>query len=78
MESEYKVKLILNRKDFQISKRPILPKPYKKFDKVKAKIVGLGWLKKEKIALTSREDRVITIINAENVPIGSTVKVRIV
>ncbi|MGP3667754.1 MAG: radical SAM protein [Candidatus Bathyarchaeota archaeon] len=55
MEEEYKVKLVLSRKDFQISKRPILPKPYKKFDKVKAKVVGLGWLKKEKIVLTSRE-----------------------
>ncbi|RLI31597.1 radical SAM protein [Candidatus Bathyarchaeota archaeon] len=78
MEKDYKVKLILSHQDFKIHKRPLLPKPYKKFDKVKLKIVGLGWLKKEKIALTREKDRVITLINAEDIPIGSTVKARIV
>ncbi|MHC1635962.1 MAG: radical SAM protein [Candidatus Methanospirareceae archaeon] len=77
-ERIHNVKLILHPKDFGIHKRAMLPVPYKKYERVKVEIVAEGWLKREKLAVTNRKDRVITVLNAENIPIGAKLKVRIV
>ena len=77
-ESSFDVKLFLRPEDFGIHKRIMLPIPYKKFETLRVKVVAPGWLKKEKLALPLRRDRVITVLNAEEIPIGAKLKVRIV
>ncbi|MEM3673593.1 MAG: radical SAM protein [Candidatus Bathyarchaeia archaeon] len=77
-EKEFKVKLLLNPEDFGIHKRTMLPVPYRKFEVVKVEVVGPGWLKREKLAVTSKGDRCLTIVNAEEIPVGAKLKARIV
>jgi uncharacterized Fe-S cluster-containing radical SAM superfamily enzyme len=77
-EREFKVRLVLSPKDFGIHKRVMLPISYKKFETVKVETVGSGWLKREKLAVTNKRDRSITLINAEEIPIGARLKARIV
>jgi uncharacterized Fe-S cluster-containing radical SAM superfamily enzyme len=77
-EKQFEAKLILNPKDFGIHKRVMLSTPYRKQEIVKVKIVGPGWLKKEKLAITAKGDRSLTLINAEGIPVGAKLKVRIV
>jgi hypothetical protein len=77
-ESEFKIKLILNRQDFGIHKRGMLSVPYRKFETVKVEVVGDGWLRKEKLAVTRQRDRCITLVNAEEIPLGAKLKARIV
>jgi uncharacterized Fe-S cluster-containing radical SAM superfamily enzyme len=77
-EKEYKIKLVLKAEDFGIHQRPTLPVPYKMFEKVKTEIVGPGWLKGEKLAVTQAGDRCLTLLNAADVPVGSKVRARIV
>ncbi|MEM3623373.1 MAG: radical SAM protein [Candidatus Bathyarchaeia archaeon] len=77
-ESHFKVKLVLSPRDFGIHKRDMLPIPYRKHETVKVKVVGPGWLKKEKLAVTQRGDRSLTLVNAEEIPVGAKLKVRIV
>jgi len=77
-EETFKIKLVLSSKDFGIHKLPMLPVPYRKFEKVKVEVVGPGWLKREKLAVTSAKDRSVTLLNAEKIPIGAKLKARIV
>lgn len=77
-EREFHVKLIITQKDFGIHKTKMLPAPYKKFEKIKVKVVGPGWLKREKLAVTRNGDRSLTLVNAEEIPIGANVKARVV
>jgi uncharacterized Fe-S cluster-containing radical SAM superfamily enzyme len=77
-EKEFNMKLVLKAEDFRIHKRPMLPIPYARFEKVKVEIVGPGWLKKEKLAVTQSGDRSLTLINAEDIPLGAKFKARIV
>jgi len=77
-EKEFKIKLILRPEDFGIHKRITLPIPYRKFETVKVEVVGLGWLRREKLAVTRGKDRSITLINAEELPVGAKLKARIV
>lgn len=77
-EKDFGVKLIITPRDFGIHKRRMLPVPYKKFDKIKVKVVGPGWLKREKLAVTQKGDRSLTLVNAEEIPIGAKVKARVV
>lgn len=77
LEKVYKIKLILSPKDFGIHKLPILPVIYRRLEKVKLRVVDDGWLKNEKLALPSNQDRVFTLINASHIPIDSTVKARV-
>ncbi|MGQ9507046.1 MAG: radical SAM protein [Candidatus Bathycorpusculaceae bacterium] len=77
-EKEFKVKLVLSPKDFGIHKRVMLPIPYKKHEIVRVKVVGPGWLKREKLAVTAKGDRSLTLINAEEIPVGAKLKARIV
>ncbi len=77
-EKLFNIKLILRPEDFGIHKRVMLPIPYKKFEKVKVEVIGPGWLKREKLAVTPKRDRVITLLNAEEIPVGAKLKARIV
>ncbi len=76
-EKIYRVKLILHPYDFGIHKRPMLPVSYKKFERVTLRVVAPGWLKSEKLAVTSSGDRVMSLINADNIPIGAKVRARV-
>jgi uncharacterized Fe-S cluster-containing radical SAM superfamily enzyme len=77
-EQKFGIKLIISPKDFGIHKMRMLPIPYRKFEKIRARVVGPGWLRKEKLAVTQRGDRNLTLINAEEIPVGANVKARIV
>lgn len=76
LENIFNIKLVLKPSDFNIFKLPPIPTPFKRFEKVKMKIIGPGWLKGEKIAIA--RDRTITLVNAEDIPIGTTVYARII
>ena len=56
----------------------MLPIPYRKYETVRVKVVGPGWLKREKLAVTLDSDRTITLVNAEDIPIGAKLRARIV
>jgi len=77
-EKEHGIKLVLKAGDFGIHQRPTLPVPYEIYEKVKAEVVGPGWLKGEKLAVTQAGDRCLTLLNAADVPVGSKVRARIV
>ncbi|MHA1710978.1 MAG: radical SAM protein [Candidatus Freyarchaeota archaeon] len=77
-ERRFNVKLKLAPSDFSIRKTATIPTPYKLFEKVKVKVVALGWLKHEKLAVTVRGDRTVTLIRADHVPIGAKVKARVI
>lgn len=77
-ERKFDVKLILSAKDFGIHKRIMLPVPYKKFEIVKVEVVGPGWLKREKLGITKERNRSVTLINAEDIPVGAKLRARIV
>ncbi|NHV11951.1 MAG: radical SAM protein [Candidatus Verstraetearchaeota archaeon] len=74
-EKIFNVKLKLSPTDFGIFKVKKIPIPFKKYEKVKAKIVENGLFKGQKIAVA--RGRAITIINSNNLPINSHVFVRI-
>lgn len=77
-EKNFGVKLVITPKDFGIHRRRMLPVPYRKFEKIKVKVAGPGWLKREKLAVTQKGDRSLTLVNAEEIPIGANVKARVV
>ncbi len=77
-EKLYKIKLVLRAEDFRTHKRLMLPTPYKRLEKVKLHVIAPGWLRREKLAVTMRGDRTMTLINAENIPVGAKVKARII
>jgi len=74
----YNVDLILRPEGFGIHRRPMLPTLYRRLEKVKLRVVALGWLREEKLAVTAKGDRVMTLINAGRVPVGSKVRARVV
>ncbi len=77
-EREFNIKLVLKAEDFGIHERPMLPIHYSRFEKVKVKVVGPGWLKREKLAVTQSGDRSLTLLNAEDIPLEAKLKARIV
>jgi uncharacterized Fe-S cluster-containing radical SAM superfamily enzyme len=77
-ENLFKVKLVLDPKDFGIHKRVMLPIPYRKHETVRVRVVGPGWLKREKLAVTEKGDRSLTLINAEEIPVGARLKAKVV
>jgi len=76
-ENLFQTKLRLNREDFGIHKRQMLPVPYRRFETIRVKTVAPGWLKHEKLAVAPNNDRAVTLVNAEHIPIGSKIKARI-
>ena len=77
-EKEFGVKLVLRPEDFGIHKRRMLPIPYRKYETVKVRVVGPGWLRREKLAVTLNGDRTVTLVNAEDIPVEAKLKARIV
>tara|TARA_Y100000310_G_scaffold342065_1_gene443580 strand:+ start:279 stop:1487 length:1209 start_codon:yes stop_codon:yes gene_type:complete len=74
LEKRFDVKLIKSEEDFSIVKTKELPKPLKKDEIVKVKIVAEGRLRDEKIAVY--DNRVISVFNCSET-VNETVKVRI-
>jgi len=77
-EKNFGVKLVLSPADFGTHRRPRLPIPYKRFEVIRVKVVGSGWLRGEALAVTEKYDRSITLVNAENIPVGIKLKARII
>jgi len=76
LEKEKETKLLFDfKKDFNIRKTKPLPKPFRKRDIIKAKIVAPGRLKNEKLAVAKK--RVISVHNCD-LPLNSRVKLKIV
>ena len=73
-----KIKLVLRPEDFGIHRRRMLPILYKRLEKVKLHVIAPGWLRREKLAVTMQGDRTMTLINAENIPVGAKVKARVI
>jgi len=73
-EEIYRTKLILEPSDFGSHPCKPLPRAFKRYEKVKVKIVGPGWMRGEKLAVA--RDRVLTIADAERIPAGKEVLVR--
>ncbi|MHC1600858.1 MAG: radical SAM protein [Candidatus Nezhaarchaeales archaeon] len=77
LEEKFHVKLILKPEDFGITKDTRLPLSFKRGEKVRVHVIGYGWLKGEKLAIPSYGDRMITLINAFDVEVGSKISARI-
>ncbi|MCZ7405711.1 MAG: radical SAM protein [Candidatus Methanoperedens sp.] len=73
-EKIYDTKLILAPQDFGSHEGTPLPRVFKRHEKVKVKVAGPGWMKGEKLAVA--RDRVLTIVDADKVPVGAEVYVR--
>ncbi|MBW2978340.1 radical SAM protein [Candidatus Woesearchaeota archaeon] len=74
LEEEYNTKLILTGADFNIRPTKPLPKPFKKGEVLKTKILLLGRLKNEKLAV--ERDRIISIPNC-TADIGEKITIKI-
>ena len=74
-EKKYQTKLILSPEDFGSHDCKALPRMFRRYEKVKVEIIGPGWMKGEKLALA--RDRVLTIVDAGNIPVGKEISVRI-
>jgi|Deesub1362A_J573_1020465.scaffolds.fasta_scaffold00331_35 hypothetical protein len=76
LEKRHKTKLIICPSDFGIVKKPFIPLSFRRFEKVKVKVVAQGWMRNEKIAVA--KDRVITLVDAKRIPVGCEVMARII
>ena len=74
-EKKFQTKLILSPQDFGSHVCKALPRMFKRNEKVKVRIIGPGWMKGEKLAIA--RDRVLTIVDAGNIPVGKEISVRI-
>lgn len=76
LEKDFDAHLLFDfKEDFNIRQTKSLPKPFKKGDVIKAKIVCPGRLKGEKLAVA--DDRNISVPNC-SIEIGKTVKLKII
>jgi len=73
-EGIYSTKLVLSPEDFGSFKSKPLPRAFKRYEKVKVRVMGPGWMKGEKLAVA--RDRVITIVDADKIPAKAEVNVR--
>jgi uncharacterized Fe-S cluster-containing radical SAM superfamily enzyme len=73
-ERIYNTKLVLAPQDFGSHKCKAIPRVFKRYEKVKVKIVGPGWMRGEKLAVA--RDRVITVVDADRIPVGAEIFVR--
>ena len=53
----------------------LFPGCFRRYEKVKVEVIGPGWMKGEKLAIA--RDRVMTIVDAGNIPVGKEISVRI-
>ncbi len=77
-ERDFNVKLVLNPMDFGIHKRSRIPIPYRRFEVIRVRVIGPGWLKGEALAVTEKYDRSITLVNVKDLPIGVKLRARII
>ncbi len=73
-EKIYKTKLVLAPEDFGSFKYKALPRVFKRDEKVKFKVIGQGWMKGEKLAIA--RDRVVTIVDADRIHVGTEIFAR--
>ena len=73
-EKIYNTKIVLAPQDFGSFQCKALPRVFKRYERVKVKVVGPGWMKGEKLAVA--RDRVVTILDADRIPVGIDVFVR--
>ncbi len=73
-EKFYGTKLVLKPGDFGSFPCKAIPRVFRRHEKARVKVVGYGWMKGEKLAVA--RDRVITIVDAEKIPVGRDVYVR--
>lgn len=73
-EEMFKAKLVLTPYDFGSFECRAIPRVFKRYERVKARVVGPGWMKDERLAVA--RDRVITIVDAGQIPAGKDVYVR--
>ncbi len=73
-EKIYKTKLVLAPEDFESFKCKALPRVFKRDERVKVRVIGQGWMKGEKLAVA--RDRLVTIVDADRIPLGAEVFVR--
>lgn len=73
-ERIYRTKLVLTPQDFGSFQCKALPRVFRRYERVKVKVVGPGWMKGEKLAVA--RDRVITLVDADRIPVGKEVSVR--
>ncbi len=73
-EGIYSTKLVLSPGDFGSYECKSIPRMFKRYEKVKVKIVGHGWMKGEKLAVA--RDRVLTVVDAERIPVRKELFVR--
>lgn len=80
LEKKYNVKLVCTPKDFGIHYKPVIPYRFKVSERIRVKTIAPGWLKGEVLAVPLGRicDRVITVVNASNIPLESKITVRIV
>ncbi len=76
MEKEHSVKLILKPSDFGIRKAQSIRNPYKRGERVIARVVGPGWLKGEMLAVDPGGARLITVVGARS-EAGDKIEVRL-
>lgn len=76
LEKTYNTKLILKKEDFNIHPRRKIKYPFSIGEKLYVEVVNYGWLKSEKLAVA--RNRVVTIVNANNIPLNVEVKVEII
>ncbi len=77
LEERFKVKLVLKPDDFGIAKDARIPLSFKKGEKIRVRVIGIGWLRGEKLAVDVRQERLITLVKASNIEVGSTVLAKI-
>lgn len=71
-ETQYGVKLVLSPQDFGIVKAKRVPLAFRRFERVRLKIVGPGWLRGQWLA--AARGRVVTVVGSEgDPPVGSGV-----
>ncbi|PCN50357.1 molybdenum cofactor biosynthesis protein MoaA [Candidatus Geothermarchaeota archaeon ex4572_27] len=76
LERRMGVKLVLTPQDFGIHKRPRIPQAFKRFERVKVRVIGPGWLKGEKLG--EARGRAVTLVDADHIRVGSTVSATII
>ncbi|MEJ5292857.1 MAG: radical SAM protein [Candidatus Methanosuratincola sp.] len=76
LEGRHGVKLVLKPSDFGIRKTRAVRNPYRRGDRVKARIVGPGWLKGERLAVDAGGTRLITVVGGDE-GIGEKIDVRL-
>jgi uncharacterized Fe-S cluster-containing radical SAM superfamily enzyme len=73
-ERIYNTKLVLTPQDFGSFQCKALPRVFKRYERVKVKVVSQGWMRGEKLAVA--RDRAVTILDADRIPVGAEVFVR--